>query len=111
MTGDVEDFVDDPLSSWIESTFGLTTEDERLVRAIPRTITGTGGGAEDLASVTGEEERLEQVLPLVAKHAGATLVEVNPEDTPLSQAYDIHMRMPATEAMARLCEGLPAPSA
>ncbi|MCA9707662.1 MAG: NAD-dependent deacylase [Myxococcales bacterium] len=49
-------------------------------------------------------------MPLVAKRAGATLVEINPEDTPLSGAYDVHLRTTATEGLAQLCEGLePAP--
>ncbi len=47
-------FVRDPLSSWIESTFGLTTEAEsgRLRRAIPRSITGDEGAAQALAELT-----------------------------------------------------------
>lgn len=45
-------------------------------------------------------------MPLIAKRAGATLVEVNPEPTPLSDAYDLHLRTTATEALAQLCEGL-----
>lgn len=44
-------FVQDPLSGWIESTFGITTEAQtgRLIRAEPRTIAGDGGAAHDLA--------------------------------------------------------------
>lgn len=45
-------------------------------------------------------------MPLIAKQAGATLVEVNPEETPLSHAYDHHMRTSATAALAELAEGL-----
>mgnify|MGYP000330208349 CR=1 FL=1 len=45
-------------------------------------------------------------MPVVAKQAGATLVEVNPEATPLSDIYDVTMRMTAEEAMKLLCEGL-----
>lgn len=41
-------------------------------------------------------------LPLVAKQAGAKLVEVNPEPTPLSGIYDVTFRSSATEALARL---------
>ncbi len=49
-------FVADPLSSWIESTFGLQTEPAggRLVRARPRSITGTRGAAAELAEATGQ---------------------------------------------------------
>lgn len=47
-------FRDDPLSSWIESTVGLASDaDGRLVRAVPRPITGSGGAGERLAELTG----------------------------------------------------------
>ncbi|MCA9622640.1 MAG: NAD-dependent deacylase [Myxococcales bacterium] len=41
-------------------------------------------------------------LPLVAKRAGATLVEINPEPTPLSDIYDHCLRGSATEMLAKL---------
>jgi NAD-dependent deacetylase len=47
-------------------------------------------------------------MPLIAKRAGARLVEINLEDTPMSSIYDTRMRTTATEALAQLCEGLPA---
>ncbi|MCU0692435.1 MAG: NAD-dependent deacylase [Polyangiaceae bacterium] len=45
-------------------------------------------------------------LPLVARDAGATLVEVNPEATAMSSLYDACIRSPASEALALMCEGL-----
>lgn len=48
-----EDFVADPLSVWIESTFGLEVEDDRLVRATPLALDGQDGGADRLATATG----------------------------------------------------------
>ncbi|NVB40086.1 NAD-dependent deacylase [Pseudenhygromyxa sp. WMMC2535] len=45
-------------------------------------------------------------MPLIAKRGGATLVEINPEDTPISHAYDHHLRTTATEGLAALCAGL-----
>ena len=45
-------------------------------------------------------------MPLIAKRSGATLVEINPEDTPISDAYDHCLRATATEGLAELCEGL-----
>jgi NAD-dependent deacetylase len=45
-------------------------------------------------------------MPLEAKRAGALLVEINPDETPLSDAYDIRLRGPASEMLARLAEGL-----
>jgi len=45
-------------------------------------------------------------MPLIAKRAGAALVEINPEETPLSHIYQHHFRTTASEALAELCEGL-----
>lgn len=41
-------------------------------------------------------------LPLVAKQSGATCVEINPEETPLSDVYDVHMRGTATAMLAKM---------
>ena len=41
-------------------------------------------------------------LPLAAKRAGAFLVEVNPEPTPLSDACDLILRGPAGEVLPRI---------
>jgi NAD-dependent deacetylase len=49
-------------------------------------------------------------MPLVAKRAGATLIEINPEDTPLSAIYDVCLRATAVAALTELCEGLPRPA-
>ncbi|MGH9192403.1 MAG: DEAD/DEAH box helicase [Acidimicrobiales bacterium] len=46
-------FVDDPLSIWIESTFGLQVVGDRLVRATPLALDGPVGGAARLAALTG----------------------------------------------------------
>lgn len=45
-------------------------------------------------------------MPHIAKRAGAVLIEVNPEETPLSWLYGHHMRTTASEALTLLCEGL-----
>lgn len=45
-------------------------------------------------------------LPLLAKRAGATLVEINLEDTPLSDAYDHRLRGKATEMLASIAPDL-----
>lgn len=45
-------------------------------------------------------------MPMIAKRAGATLVEINPEDTPMSDVYDHRLRSLATDALATLCEGI-----
>lgn len=51
-------FVEDPLSVWIETTFGVQTEQksDRLVRARPRSISGRDGAAAALSQLTGVPE-------------------------------------------------------
>jgi NAD-dependent deacetylase len=41
-------------------------------------------------------------LPHLARRAGATCVEINPEPTPMSDLYDVTMRAPASEALGAL---------
>jgi NAD-dependent deacetylase len=48
-------------------------------------------------------------LPLVAKEAGALLVEINPDATPLSPHADITVRQPASKALARIAAALGEP--
>lgn len=52
---DLAGFVADPLSSWIETAFGLATEADsgRLVRTQPRSITGNEGADRHLSGLTG----------------------------------------------------------
>jgi NAD-dependent deacetylase len=45
-------------------------------------------------------------MPLIAKRAGATLVEINPEDTPMSEVFDYRLRGTATEMLTKICAGL-----
>ncbi len=42
-------------------------------------------------------------LPLIAREAGAKLLEINPEPTPMSAIYDECMRGTATEMLEALC--------
>src|SRR2546430_2415440 len=51
-------FVADPLSSWIESTFGVRREPgtDRLLRALPCSITGNEGAARQLSAISGVDE-------------------------------------------------------
>jgi hypothetical protein len=48
-------FIADPLSIWIESTFGITQEREsgRLIRTQPQSISGDEGAAQRLSRLTG----------------------------------------------------------
>ncbi len=41
-----EEFAQDPLAIWLESTFGVTRQDERLVRSTPRRIAGDESAAQ-----------------------------------------------------------------
>jgi superfamily II DNA/RNA helicase/very-short-patch-repair endonuclease len=53
-----EGFVQDPLTRWIETTFGLQREprSEQLVRARPLPLRGPDGAARQLATLTGVDE-------------------------------------------------------
>ena len=53
-SSDFESFRDDPLASWIESTFGVETDpvSGRLKRSNPKSITGENGAAADLGRLT-----------------------------------------------------------
>ena len=58
-------FIKHPVTSWIESTFGVAQETgtERLVRAQPISITGENGASERLAKITnGPIDRCEQII-------------------------------------------------
>jgi ATP-dependent helicase YprA (DUF1998 family)/very-short-patch-repair endonuclease len=50
-SGDYAEFLNDPLSTWIENTFGVTKEigSDRLIRATPSSITGERGAAQKLS--------------------------------------------------------------
>lgn len=52
-----EAFREHPIASWIESTFGIKTEqgDGRLVRQNPRRLQGDGGAAKELAEITSTD--------------------------------------------------------
>ena len=62
---DYDSFQSHPLSSWIESVFGVRTEPEtkRLVRQQPNKLHGENGAASELAAMTSTDpERCYQVL-------------------------------------------------
>lgn len=46
-------------------------------------------------------------LPQHAAEAGAVCVEINPDATPASHLYSVHLRGPATAMLASLCAGSP----
>jgi hypothetical protein len=53
---DYKSFIYDPLSSWIESYFGIRSEDGRLRRARPKSIYGENGAAAELGKQTGVDK-------------------------------------------------------
>jgi len=57
---DYESFSRDPLASWIESTFGVVynAEADRLVRATPRSISGSEGASQKLHDQTRVDQQL-----------------------------------------------------
>ncbi len=88
-----DDFVADPLSSWIESAFGVTSvreeDGERLVRARPRSLAGEDGAARELQQATGIPlarcvEALQQGL------LGGYQAERNPETNAPPFAFRLH---------------------
>lgn len=74
---DYGDFLADPLSSWIESTFGLAREpgSGRLRRATPVSITGPEGAAGRLLRLTGVTEEICQTRIQEALLAGYHVVQ------------------------------------
>jgi hypothetical protein len=75
-------FVQDPLSVWIESTFGITSEPggARLIRSKPRPISGDDGASRDLSRLTGiQENRCAQAIQeaLLAGYWNDTMDYVN----------------------------------
>ncbi|MFW5628639.1 MAG: DEAD/DEAH box helicase [Candidatus Cloacimonadaceae bacterium] len=52
-----EELKRNPLASWIESTFGLSSDEptKKLIRATPISISGQDGGAKKLQELTGQE--------------------------------------------------------
>jgi ATP-dependent helicase YprA (DUF1998 family) len=58
-------FIEDPLSSWIETIFGLASEPEggRLIRTQPKSISGPDGAAHLLSEATGlDQERCAEAI-------------------------------------------------
>ena len=84
-------FVSDPLSSWIEGTFGVFSDSAsgRLRRRKPRSLTGKDGAASELCRITGvPEERAKQAIE-EALLAGYTC-ERNPETGFPAFAFRLH---------------------
>ncbi len=84
-------FVADPLSSWIEGTFGVfrDSESRRIRRRRPRCLTGNNGAASELSRTTGaSEDRAKQAIE-EALLAGYTC-ERNPSTGFPAFAFRLH---------------------
>lgn len=86
-----QSFISDPLSSWIESAFGVFRDvaSGRLRRLKPRRLTGKNGAAEELSRLTGvTEERAKEAIEETLL-AGYTC-ERNPETGFPAFAFRLH---------------------
>jgi ATP-dependent helicase YprA (DUF1998 family) len=83
-------FVSDPLSIWIEHTFGVRSEPGtgRLIRAQPRGITGLEGAAHELARTTGVPEA--RCVEAIQKGLLAGYACENPETRFPAFAFRLH---------------------
>lgn len=85
------EFIADPLSIWIESTFGVRTEpgSSRLMRAQPCSLTGKDGAAQELSQLTGLSlERCVEALQ--AGLLGGYQCDPNPETGYPPFAFRLH---------------------
>ena len=91
---DFKSFINDPLSIWIESAFGVTYDEKskRLVRAKPITISGPDGAANKLSLITGLDEDLCTRRIQEGLLAGYTC-QPNPEDNSPAFAFRLHQFM------------------
>lgn len=85
-----QDFIDDPLSVWIETTFGVTTEPSsgRLIRSIPIGISGEDGASKKLNQLTGIPE--EQCVKVIQEKLLAGYKCKNPETKFPTFAFRLH---------------------
>ncbi len=88
---DYERYINDPLSSWLESTFGFATEagSDRLIRTKPRTISGENGAAHDLHKLTGVSPD-DCIRAIRQGLLGAYLCQPNPETNSPPFAFRLH---------------------
>ncbi|MBI4585415.1 MAG: DEAD/DEAH box helicase, partial [Planctomycetes bacterium] len=86
-----QDFTADPLSSWIESAFGVELDEtsKRLCRKTPRPIHGEEGAAGELSKLTGcPEDRCARAIEKTL--LGGYLAEPDPETGFPAFAFRLH---------------------
>src|SRR6266700_1260999 len=86
---DYQSFIQDPLSVWVEDTFGITEQEGSLVRTRPKSISGGRGAAIGLSELTGQP--VEQCVEAIqqALLAGYTC-EPHPETGTPPFAFRLH---------------------
>jgi ATP-dependent helicase YprA (DUF1998 family) len=86
---DYQSFIQDPLSVWVEDTFGITLQEGSLVRTTPKSISGEHGAAKKLSHFTGQP--VEQCIEAIeqALLAGYTC-EPHPETGTPPFAFRLH---------------------
>ncbi len=85
----LNEFLQDPLSSWLESTFGLKSDGARLTRVTPRNIAGPDGAAQELSQLTGLSPELCQQR-IQEGYLRAYLCENDPETGQPPFAFKLH---------------------
>lgn len=85
-----DEFVRDPLASWIESTFGVRAEagTGRLLRATPRAISGDEGAARLLSQLTSQPE--ERCVEAIRQTLLAGYAHTHPETGFPAFAFRLH---------------------
>src|SRR6266568_1412995 len=86
---DYQSFIQDPLSVWVEDTFGITVREGSLVRTRPKSISGGRGAAIGLSELTGQpgEQCVEAIQQALL--AGYTC-EPHPETGTPPFAFRLH---------------------
>jgi len=85
-----QEFIEDALSIWIETTLGVTSEhgSGRLIRTKPRSITGDEGAAKDLSQLTGLSET--ECIEAIQERLLSGYILKNPETNFPIFAFRLH---------------------
>ncbi len=103
---DYQNFIQDPLSVWVEETFGIMTREGSIVRTTPKSISGENGAAKKLSNYTGEP--IEQCIDAIqqALLAGYTC-EPHPETGTPPFAFRLHQFISKGDTMYASLEQKP----
>src|SRR5438876_4665567 len=86
---DYQSFIQDPLSVWVEDTFGITEQEGSLVRTRPKSISGARGAAMGLSELTGQP--VEQCIEAIQQALLAGyMCEPHPETGTPPFAFRLH---------------------